>query len=63
MKVFRIILLGLAMALFVMNFWTIRYEDWMGKASLWAYFRIVLAFVLVLLLLRMILKDRKKKKP
>lgn len=60
MKIFRIVLLALAMALFAINFWAIDYQDIWGKESLWAYFRIVLSFILVLLLVRMIKKNGKK---
>lgn len=49
MKITRIILLALAMALFAVNFWTIDYQDLWSETSLWAYFRIALALGLVLL--------------
>lgn len=62
MKLFRIILLVLAMALFAVNFWTIDYQDFLAKASLWAYFRIVLSFLLVFLLLAMVRRDMTGKK-
>ncbi len=59
MKIFRVILLGLAMALFAVNFWTIDYQDLYSRTSLGAYFRIGVALLLVLLLLVMIKRDRK----
>lgn len=59
MKIFRIVLLGLAMALFAMNFLTIDYQNLLASASLWAYFRIAIAFLIVVLLIGMIRKDRK----
>lgn len=62
MKIFRIILLGLAMALFVVNFLTIDFQDLSGTQSLWAYCRIAIAFVLILLLVSFVRKDRKKAK-
>ena len=31
MRIFRIVLLGLAMALFAINFWAIDYQDLWGK--------------------------------
>lgn len=62
MKIIRIILLAAAMAVFTLNFLTIDYQDLVAKQSLWAYFRIVLAFVLVLLLVAAIRKDWKKAK-
>lgn len=62
MKIFRIILLALAMALFAVNFWTIDYQDIFAKASLWAYFRIALSFLLVFLLLAMVRRDMNGKK-
>jgi len=61
MKIFRIILLGMAMALFAVNFWAIDYQDFWAKQSLWAYFRIAVAFVLVLLLLFAVRRDFKQK--
>lgn len=62
MKIFRIVLLALAMALFAVNFWTIDYQDLLGKSSLGAYFRIGVALLLVLLLLVMIKRDRQGQK-
>lgn len=41
MRIFRIVLLGLAMALFAINFWAIDYQDLWGKNSQWAYLRIL----------------------
>ena len=38
MRMFRIVLLGLAMALFAINFWAIDYQDLWGKNSQWACF-------------------------
>ena len=43
MRIFRIVLLGLAMALFAINFWAIDYQDLWGKSSQWAYLRILAA--------------------
>lgn len=60
MRIFRIVLLAFAMALFVINFWAIDYQDIWGKESLWAYFRIAMSFVLVLLLVRLIKRSGKK---
>lgn len=57
MKITRIILLAMSMALFAVNFWTIDYQDLWSETSLWAYFRIVLALGLVLLLLVMVRRD------
>ena len=62
MKIFRIILLAAAMAVFAMNFLTINYEALLSKQSVWAYFRIGLAFLLILLLVAAIRKDMRKKK-
>lgn len=62
MKIFRVILLGLAMALFAVNFWAIDYHDLWAKESLWAYFRILMALLMVFLLLFMIRRDMKKGK-
>ena len=56
MKVFRIVLLGMAMALFAVN------QNFWAKQSVWAYFRIVAAFVLVLVLVLAIRRDFKRKK-
>lgn len=61
MKIFRIILLGLAMALFAMNFWAIDYQDLWGKASQWAYLRIFAAFIIVIIVLKMVKRDTKNK--
>ena len=44
MRIFRIVLLGLAMALFAINFWAIDYQDLWGKNSQWAYLRICLLY-------------------
>lgn len=60
MKIFRVILLALAMALFALNFWSIDYQDILSKQSLWAFFRIAFAFMLVLLLVGMVRKDLRK---
>lgn len=62
MKVFRIVLLGMAMALFAVNFWAIDYQNFWAKQSVWAYFRIIAAFVLVLVLVLAIRRDFKRKK-
>ncbi len=61
MKIFRIVLLTLAMGLFAMNFLTIDYQDLWSKTSLWSYFRIAFALILVFLLLSMVRRDMKKK--
>lgn len=61
MKIVRIILLALAMALFAVNFWTIDYQDIWSKQSCWAYFRIGIAFLLVLLLVAGLRQDLKKR--
>lgn len=62
MRIFRIVLLGLAMALFAINFWAIDYQDLWGKNSQWAYFRILAAFIIVIFVLRMVKRDIKNKK-
>ena len=62
MKIFRIVLLGLAMALFAVNFWAIDYQDLWGQGSQWGYLRILAAFIIVIILLRMVKKDIKSKK-
>lgn len=62
MKIFRIFLLAAAMAVFVMNFLTIDYNALLSSKSLWAYFRVGLTFVLILLLVVAIKKDMGKKK-
>lgn len=59
MRIIRIVLLTLAMALFAVNFWTIDYQDIWSKASIWAYIRIALALCLVFLLLAMVRRDMK----
>ena len=61
MKVFRLILLAMATALAVINFWTIDYNDLWGKVSQWAYMRIAFAVVLVVLLVVMIRRTPDKK--
>lgn len=62
MKIFRVVLLGLAMFLFAINFWAIDYQDLWGKNSQWAYFRILAAFIIVIFLLRMVKRDIRHKK-
>lgn len=62
MKIFRIVLLVLAMGLFAVNFLAIDSQELWSKASIWAYFRIVIALLLVFLLLAMIRRDMKKGK-
>ena len=57
MKIFRLVLLGMATALAVVNFWAIDYQDLWVKQSLWAYFRIALALLLVGVLVHIIRKD------
>ena len=61
MRIFRIVLLGLAMALFAINFWAIDYQDFWGKNSPWAYPRILAAFIIVIFVLRMVKRDIKNK--
>ena len=61
MRIFRIVLLGLAMALFAINFWAIDYQDLSGKNSQWAYLRILAAFIIVIFVLRMVKRDIKNK--
>ena len=61
MKIFRIILLGVAMALFAVNFIAIDFQDLYSKQSLWAYFRIGVAFVLIITLLVALRRDFKRK--
>lgn len=61
MKIFRIVLLALAMGLFAVNFLAVDYQDLWSKTSLWSYFRIIFALILVLLLLAMVRRDMKKK--
>ena len=51
MRIFRIVLLGLAMA----------YQDLWGKNSQWAYLRILAAFIIVIFVLRMVKRDIKNK--
>ena len=62
MRIFRIVLLGLAMALFAINFWAIDYQDLWGKNSQWAYHRILAAFIIVIFVLRMVKQDIRNKK-
>lgn len=61
MKIFRLILLALATALAMINFWTIDYSDLWGKASQWAYVRIAFAVVLMVVLVVMIRNTPVKK--
>ena len=61
MRIFRIGLLGLAMALFAINFCAIDNHDEMGKNSQWAYLRILAAFIIVIFVLRMVKRDIKNK--
>ncbi len=61
MKVFRLILLAMATALAVINFWTIDYNDLWGKVSQWAYMRIAFAVALVVVLVVMIRRTPDKK--
>lgn len=62
MKILRVVLLGLAMALFAVNFWAVDYQDLWGSANQGAYVRILAAFIIVVVLLRMVKKDIKNKK-
>ena len=61
MKIFRIILLGIAMALFVVNFIAVDFNDLYSDQSMWAYFRIGVAFVLIVALLVALRRDFKRK--
>ena len=61
MRIFRIVLLGLAMALFAINFWAIDYQELWGKNSKCAYLRILAAFIIVIFVLRMVKRDIKNK--
>ena len=61
MKTLRIIALGLAMAVFILNFWTIDYDNLTSESSLWAFGRIVAALALVIFTARMVKKDRQNK--
>lgn len=61
MKIFRLILLALATALAVINFWTIDYNDLWGTASQWAYLRIAAAVALMVVLVVMIRKTPARK--
>lgn len=54
MKIVRLILLGFATALAVINFWTVDYQSLWGTQSLWAYFRIAVAVFIIVVLVRMI---------
>lgn len=47
----------MSMALFMVNFWAVDYHRLWGRDSQWAYVRIVAAFVIVVVLLRMIRRD------
>lgn len=60
MKIFRIVLLTLAMGLFAVNFLTVDYQNLWSAANLWSYIRIGVALILVLLLLAMVRRDMKK---
>lgn len=60
MKIFRLFLLALATALFAINFWAIDYNNLVAKESLWAYFRIVVAVVLIVLIVKTIRNAGKK---
>ena len=61
MKVFRIILLGVAMALFAVNFIAIDFNDLYSNQSMWAYLRIGVAFILIVSLLVALRRDFKRK--
>lgn len=62
MKIFKLVLLGLATALAVINFWAIDYQDLWAKESLWAYFRIIVALFLIILLVRILRKQSVEKR-
>ena len=62
MKIFRIILLGVAMALFAVNFIAIDFNSLDSERSLWAYFRIGVAFILIVILLIALRRDFKREK-
>lgn len=55
MKIFRLILLALATALAVINFWTIDYNDLWGTASQWAYLRIAAAAAVALMVVLVVM--------
>ena len=61
MKIFRIILLGVAMALFAVNFIAIDFNNLYSNQSLWAYTRIGIAFILIVSLLLALRRDFKRK--
>ena len=61
MKIFRIILLGVAMALFAVNFIAVDFDALTSNQSLWAFGRIGVAFILILLLLQALRRDFKRK--
>jgi hypothetical protein len=61
MKIFRIILLGVAMALFAVNFIAIDFNDLYSNQSMWAYLRIGVAFILIVSLLVALRRDFKRK--
>lgn len=62
LRIFRLILLAVATALLAVNFWTIDYQNLMAKDSLWAFFRIVVAIILIILLVRIIRSQGPRKK-
>lgn len=62
LRIFRLILLAVATALLAVNFWTIDYQNLMAKDSLWAFFRIVVAIILIILLVGIIRSQGPRKK-
>ena len=60
MKIFRLVMLAIATALFAINFWTIDYSALTSSVSLWAYCRIVMLGVIIVLLVSVIRKGNKR---
>lgn len=53
-------MLAIATALFAINFWTINYDALTSSVSLWAYCRIVMLAVIIVLLVSIIKKGNKR---
>lgn len=51
-------LLALATVLFTVNFWAVDYQNLTSPVSLWAWFRIVMALFIIILLVSIIRKKR-----
>ena len=62
MKIFRLILLAVATALAVINIWSVNSQDLWSEQNLWAYFRIGVALIIIVLLVRIIRKTGVKHK-